>query len=234
MTAPAGTGYARTGRLKTIAVVNQKGGVGKTSIAMNLASILGLTGRRTVVLDADPQQSSTRWAAARLDSTGIDVYQLDAERSIDHVAGDLESIATETGSEFAVLDCPPELRNAAEVAMLLADLALIPVTPSPLDIWAAQGAVALAREAQRVRGNGEPQIALVPNRLIKGTLMARELPDTLAVLGESVAPSITERVVIAESAIIGETLLDYAPASSSHGEFVALSRFVMRLLDVES
>jgi chromosome partitioning protein len=201
---------------------------------MNLASILAVTGRRTVVLDADPQQSSTRWAAAHQGDTGIEVFSLDARRAIDCVARDLENIATETGVELVVLDCPPELRAAAEVALLLADLALIPVTPSPLDIWAAQAAVALAREAQQVRGNGEPKIALVPNRLIRGTLMARELPDTLACLGESVAPAITERVIIAESAIIGETILEYAPESSAHGEFLALSRFVMSQLDAQS
>ena len=205
--------------LQTIAVVNQKGGVGKTSLAMNLAWFLDTAGGRTMVLDADPQRSATRWAEAQNGGWSVAVRGIDAERDIAVVSHDIERLASEAGAEFVVLDCPPELRNAAEVALLLADVSLIPVTPSPLDIWAAEAAVALASNAQRVRGNGRPRVALVPNRLIRNTLMARELPTALSALGETVAPGITERVVVAESAIVGQTVPEYSPNSPAYGEF---------------
>ena len=141
MKVPAGRGSEGVSSLQIIAIVNQKGGVGKTSLAMNLAWFLHTAGGRTVVLDADPQGSATRWAAAQNGSWGVEVRSVDAERDIALVSRDLESIAAKTGAEFAVFDCPPELRTATEVALLLADVSLIPVTPSPLDIWAAEAAV---------------------------------------------------------------------------------------------
>ena len=104
--------------LRIIAIVNQKGGVGKTSLAMNLAWFLHTAGGRTVVLDADPQGSATRWAAAQNGSRSVEVRSVDAERDIALVSSDVESIAAETGAEFVVFDCPPELRNATEVALL--------------------------------------------------------------------------------------------------------------------
>ncbi len=224
----------RVSDLRTIAIVNQKGGVGKTSLAMNLAWFLDTAGGRTIVLDADPQQSATRWAAAQDGSWGVDVRCVDADRDIAAVSRDIERVASEAGAEFVVLDCPPELRNAAEVAFLLADVSLIPVTPSPLDIWAAEAAVTLASNAQRVRGDGKPAVALVPNRLINNTLMARQLPSALAAMGESVAPGITERIVVAESAIVGQTVPEYSPTSPAYNEFLALARFVMERLNEES
>lgn len=215
--------------MRIIAIVNQKGGVGKTSLAMNLASFLCSAGRRALVLDADPQRSATRWAAARNGSKGIEVHAIDADRPIEVVSRDLQRIAAETGAELAVLDCPPQLRSATEVALLLADVTLIPVGASPLDIWAAEEVLEFARDAQDVRGDGKPQVALVPNRL-GGTVLARELPAVLEELGERLAPGITERIVVAESAIRGQTLLEYAPKSRASSEFLALTHFTMELL----
>jgi chromosome partitioning protein len=217
---------------RTIAIVNQKGGVGKTSLAMNLASLFRESGRRPLVLDADPQMSAARWAAAFVGSGGIAVQCLDATRDIVLVSKEIERLASESGSDLLVLDCPADLREAAEVALLLADLILIPVTPSPLDLWAAETTVRLARKARQLRGDGGPRIALVPNRLNKGTAMARDLPPTLAALGEEVAPGVTERVVLAESAILGQTVPQYSPKSGAYAELSTLSRFILERLDV--
>ena len=216
----------------TIAIANQKGGVGKTSLAMNLAYLFRESGRCPLVLDADPQMSAARWAAAFTGTGGIAVQCLDAERGIVLVADEIEHLASEAGSDLLVLDCPADLREAAEVAMLLADLVLIPVTPSPLDIWAAETTVRLARKARQLRGDGSPRIALVPNRLNRSTTMARDLPPTLAALGEEVTPGVTERRVLAESAILGLTVPQYSPKSVAYAELGALSRFILERLDV--
>jgi chromosome partitioning protein len=200
---------------------------------MNLASFLCSIGRLTFVIDADPQRSATRWAASKSGSGGIEVHFLDADRSIEIVSQDVQRLGTETGAEFAVLDCPPQLRNTTEAALLLADVTLIPVGASPLDIWAAEEVLEFARDAQAIRGDGKPQMALVPNRLNR-TVMARELPGVLEALGERLAPGITERIVVAESAILGQTLLEYAPKSRASGEFLALTHFVLELLDGQS
>ncbi|MHC4938017.1 MAG: AAA family ATPase [Planctomycetota bacterium] len=219
--------------MKTIALVNQKGGVGKTTLAMNLAACLIEEGQRTLVLDADPQQSASRWANVHAGPGGIEVVRLDASRPIDQVSQEIDRIAAVSRAEIAVMDCPPQLRSATEVALLLAELTLVPVGPSPLDIWAAEEVLDFAHDARHVRGDGKPRVALVPNRL-SGTVMARDLPLVLEALGEPLAPGITERIVVAESAIVGQTLPDYAPKSRSSGEFFALTRFVMELLNGQS
>jgi chromosome partitioning protein len=217
--------------VRTIAIVNQKGGVGKTSLSMNLAAFLCSSGRPAVVLDADPQRSASRWANAG--SGGTEVFFLDADRPIEIVEEDIQRVATETGAEFAVLDCPPQLRSTTEAALLLADVTLIPVGASPLDIWAAEEVLEFAHDAQHVRGDGRPHIALVPNRL-SGTVMARELPVVLKALGERLTPGISERIVVAESAILGQTLAEYAPKSRASDEFLALTHFVLELLHGQS
>jgi chromosome partitioning protein len=217
---------------QTIAIVNQKGGVGKTSLAMNLVSLFKEAGRLPMVVDADPQMSAARWAASFTGAGGIVVRCLDAERDIELVSGEMKRLAIENGSDLLVLDCPADLREAAEVALLLADLIVIPVTPSPLDIWAAESTVSLARKARHLRGDGRPRIVLVPNRLNRATAMARDLAPTLAALGEEVAPGVAERVVLAESAILGQTVSQYSPKSRACAELGTLSRFILERLDV--
>ncbi|MEM8884742.1 MAG: ParA family protein [Planctomycetota bacterium] len=219
--------------VKTIALVNQKGGVGKTTLAMNLAACLIEEGYRTLVLDADPQQSASRWSHVHDGPGGVEVVRLDASRPIDLVSDEIQRIAAERRAELAVMDCPPQLRAATEVALLLAELTLVPVGPSPLDIWAAEEVIDFAHDARDVRGDGKPHVALVPSRL-SGTVMARDLPVVLEALGEPLAPGITERIVVAESAIVGETLPDYAPKSRSSDEFFALTRFVTEILNGQS
>ena len=90
---------------RILCVANQKGGVGKTSLAMNLAWFLDTAGGRTMVLDADPQRSATRWAAAHNGAWGVRVRCVDAERDIAVVSRDIARIASEAGAEFVVVIC---------------------------------------------------------------------------------------------------------------------------------
>jgi chromosome partitioning protein len=85
------------------------------------------------------------------------------------------------------------------VAALLADLVLVPVTPSPLDLWAATQAVATAQEARVLRAGLKSLLSLVPSKLLSQTILARDLPAALAALGEPVAPAITQRVALVEA-----------------------------------
>lgn len=223
-----------TGKLppmKIIAMLNLKGGCGKTTISMNLAATLAELGRRAVVVDLDPQASALRWASQAVDTPGPgfnlrrDVLALPVERGAAQFKDKLLEVGKRTGAAVAVLDCPPELRDPALVAALLADLVLIPVTPSPLDIWAAEAAVATAREARKERGGRLPRIGLIPSKLISGTVLAREITATLEGLGEAVSPPIHQRVALVESTVAGQTIAGYAPASPAHLEFQALAAY---------
>lgn len=202
--------------MRTVAVVSLKGGTGKTSLALHLAGELGAT-----VADCDPQGSASQWAESG--DLEFPVVPLEAGRGAARFQAALETIDAET----VVLDCPPELAETAMLAALLADLLLIPATPSALDLWAAQRAVALAQEAREERGDSLPLVSLVPSRLISRTKLAAELPDTLKAFGEPVAPAITQRVAVAAASVEGGLV---SPKSPAGREFAALARHVKNRL----
>ena len=223
--------------MQIISVINLKGGVGKTTIALNLAATLAEQGQRVVLIDAGPQQSATQWAqqgqlagapeAARLP---LPVHPLQADAGAPQFKTALEQLAQAAQATLVVIDCPPELSDPALVAALLADLVVVPVTPSPLDLWAAKQAVATAQEARRLRDGRLPLISLVPSKLLPQTILARDLPAALEALGEPVAPAITQRVALVEAIVLGQTIGTYAKTSPAAAEFAALARHTLRRL----
>lgn len=201
-----------------LATLNQKGGCGKTTLAVNLAGLLKGT---VALVDADPQGSATRWSGLRQGEPRFQVVPLDAGRGATHFKGGLDRLAADT----VVIDTPPELQEASMLAALLADLVLIPVTPSPFDFWGAEQAVSLAREAREQRGGPLPLAVLVPYRLKAGTVLARQLTPTLARLGEPVGPAIHDRIALVEAALAGQTIREYEPGGVAHREFQELLIF---------
>lgn len=222
-----------------ISCLNLKGGCGKSTICLNLAACLSTQKNRTLVIDLDPQLSISRWSKQSNDtaktkgfnlSKHVVPIKLDVDRPALQFKNDLDKLITETNSSFVLIDTPPSLEDAALLAALMSDLILIPVTPSPLDIWAAEVAVKTGQDARKERGGNLPYIALIPSRVQPKTVLGRELTDSLAVLGERVGPSITLRVALVESAVVGQTIDQYSPKSPSHLEFEALAKYVIKIL----
>jgi chromosome partitioning protein len=218
-----------------ISVINLKGGVGKTTIALNLAATLAEQGHRVLLIDADPQQSATQWAqqgpaAGAAGALSMAVASLRADDGAPQFQAALAQLAQAAQATLVVIDCPPELSDPALVAALLADLVLVPVTPSPLDLWAAKQAVATAQEARTLRDGRTPLISLVPSKLLPQTILARDLPAALAAFGEPVAPAITQRVALVEAIVLGQTIGTYATTSPAAAEFAALARHTLRRL----
>ena len=220
-----------------ISVINLKGGVGKTTIALNLAATLAEQGHRVVLIDADPQRSATQWAQQGQPAGGpgpaplpMAVYPLQADAGAPQFQAALEQLAQAAQATLVVIDCPPELSDPALVAALLSDVVLVPVTPSPLDLWAAKQAVATAQEARTLRDGSKPLISLVPSKLLLQTILARDLPAALEALGEPVAPAITQRVALVEAIVLGQTIGTYATTSPAAAEFAALARHTLRRL----
>ena len=121
---------------KIVAVVNQKGGPGKSTVAMVLAGTLGRRGFKVLAVDADPEQgSATRWAASASDDApfpasiaGLGKMDAKLHREVQKFVANYD---------YIVIDCPPSANSlVAQSALLIADLALVPVVPSPLDLWA--------------------------------------------------------------------------------------------------
>ena len=225
-----------------ISCLNLKGGSGKTTICINLAAALAKFRRRVILLDLDPQESATRWAAQADMANTNHLYKFDLRRDVHpikldnskpakHFKTKIDLLAAEVGADIVLIDNPPEITDPALIASLLSDLVLIPTTPSPLDIWAAEVAVNTARDARQQRGGKLPMIYLIPSRLITGTVLAREITETLISLGEPVAPSIYQRVALIEAAMVGETIVTYAPKSSAFAEFKNLAKHVLEMIN---
>lgn len=155
------------------AVSNQKGGTGKTTLSMNLAAGLATRGR-TLIVDADPQGSAGQWA-------GLAPDQRPFPLSVITVAGNLarEINRFRQDYQYVVIDCPPTLETEiTRQAMSASDTILIPVQPSPIDLWAS---VRLARTIEQIK-QGKPQLQafIVLNQVEPRNALSRAMQQALA------------------------------------------------------
>lgn len=199
-----------------IAVLNQKGGSGKTTIATHLARALQLDGADVLLVDSDPQGSARDWAAVREDQpvtvVGIDRPTIDR---------DLKNIAHK---DFVVIDGAPQAHDLTVSAIKAADFVLIPVQPSPYDIWATSDLVDLVKQRIEIT-DGKLKAAFLVSRAIKGTKIGAEVVDALSGYGLPVLESrITQRVIYPGTAASGTTVMDAETSGDAAKEVFALVR----------
>ena len=203
--------------------LNQKGGVGKTTLATHVAGELARTGARVLLIDADPQASALDWSERRV-GEGLprlfDVVGLAKETLHDQVP------SLSRGYDHVVIDGPPRVTALARSAMLASDLVLIPVQPSPYDVWASQQVVTLVAEARMFRP--ELRAAFIVNRRIVNTVIGRDVGDALAGLGmPALSVSVSQRVAFAESVAIGRLVRESHPESAAANEIEAVTSEIM-------
>lgn len=163
--------------MKTISVVNQKGGVGKTTVAVNLLAELA-AGTSALLIDADPQASAAGWVSRAPEDRS---YPGRWREVTD--AEELKTIPSLAGFDWTVIDGPPSLGSPLmDVALAVADLAIIPVTPSVIDLMSMVEATAVSVQ-KALTDNPNLFFAVLINRRQPGTTMAQEVRGALEAEG---------------------------------------------------
>ncbi len=204
-----------------VALLNQKGGVGKTTLAVHLAAAFAEKGR-TMLLDADPQGSAVSWSSQRESAPPFTVTAL-AKPTIHR---DIDQLAH--GYAHVVIDGPPRASDLARSVIMAADFILIPVQPSPYDLWAAQETVELIQEAMTYKPN--LKAAFILNRKTANTAISKSAKDVLQELPFPVlSTEIAQRVIFAESAATGETVTEREPTGKASQEIAAFIKEIEKV-----
>jgi chromosome partitioning protein len=197
-----------------ICLVNQKGGVGKTTLAVNLAGALPAAKGRVLLVDADPQGSVLQWQSVAGYRGFEVVHQPDGG-----VARTVSQAARK--HPHVVVDLPPGVGKIPRAVLGVARLAVVPIGPSALDIWSSRETIEMIQEVRR--RNRRLQAKLLVSRKIPRTRVGREGRDAVEPYGMGVFKSeISQRVAFVEAMIAGKTVLDYAPTSMAAREIRAL------------
>lgn len=206
---------------KVIAVVQQKGGSGKTTLAVNLAVSCLRRGLTVALLDTDPQGSLGRWFMARRERLG----EAGMEFSTSSAWGvSYECEKLKRGADIVIVDTPPKVDADLRPALREADLILVPVASSHVDLWATEGVLDLAARERK-------SAWLVLNRVRSGTRLAEDVAHAAAEMTAELATArLANRVVYAET--LGQGLgAEEAGTRAVRDEVAALTDEVLHLLE---
>lgn len=208
--------------MPVISVLNPKGGSGKTTLSTNLARCFHDRGFSVLIVDTDPQGSARDWHAASEDNQ-IPLVAMDRPET-------LKSLSSVAASyDYTIIDGAAKLENLTAAALVHSDAVLIPVQPSPYDIWAMSDLVEKIRTRQTITG-GKPCAAFVVSRAIQHTKLGGEVGAALDECGlPRLQTFIVQRQVYPQSAAEGLSVFDKKNAEAA-AEINALADETVQLL----
>lgn len=206
---------------RIITVAQQKGGAGKTTLAAHLAVAFTVAGKSVAVVDIDPQESLTLWYRLREERSGdagagLLVNQITGWR----VKTEVERLAAEY--DVVLIDSPPHAETETRIAIRAADLVVVPVQPSPMDVWATGPTLELARD------EGRP-VLIVLNRVPPRANLTEEMIAAVKKYGAGLARArIGNRVAFASALSEGQAVGEMQPRGKAAAEIKALAREILR------
>lgn len=211
---------------KVIVVTNQKGGCGKTTLAINLSGALGRT-HKVLLVDGDPQGSASRWVASADDNVPFPSAIMNLSHVTEKVGREIKKYLTDY--EYIFVDCPPAIDNKfTSSALMIADLAIVPVIPSPTDLWSAVGIQQLISNVSEINDN--LQARLLANMCQTNTSISKE---ALSLISEFDFPKfqtdIYQRTAYRQAAAFGGTVFNL-DNSKAKQEITSLINEITNLL----
>jgi chromosome partitioning protein len=202
--------------MKTIAMVSQKGGAGKTTVAVHLAVCAELAGRRAAIIDIDPQASALEWHSRRQADTP-EVIRAKPEQ----LAGLLDQ-ATANGADLTIIDTAPHSDRAAIVAASLADMVLIPCRPAAFDVAAIGTTLSLLKLSKTT-----DRAAILLNAVPPRGAQTDEAAAGLATLATMVPVRLAHRAAYSRAVNDGRSVEEFEPHGKAAEEIRALYRWIM-------
>jgi chromosome partitioning protein len=207
------------------AFLNQKGGVGKTTLSVSVATTLALKKKRVLLIDADPQHGALNWQSHREAEPLFPIVGLPTDKLHREVS------AHTPNYDHIIIDSPPRLESISRSIILASDLILIPVQPSPHDIWSAAAVIELIEQASTFKEN--LKTAFIVNRKITNTALGR---DVFTALQNYPIPvpitAVCQRVAFAESATSGQSVPETDPRSSAAREIESITDEILEMMNL--
>lgn len=200
---------------RIITVAQQKGGSGKTTLTSNLAVAMALKGRKTAILDTDPQGSLGRWFMNRVERLGDADVDL-GFRTASAWGARYEARELAKTYDYVLIDTPPKMGIDGRPAVEVADIIVVPVSPSPLDIWATEPIIELAKTEKKL-------VLIVVNRTTSRARITGEVQAVLKTLDCLCAETlIGNRVIYAETSGSGHGVVERRPNGPAATEIKSL------------
>jgi chromosome partitioning protein len=198
-----------------ISFLNQKGGVGKTTLSINVAACLSLLGQKVLLIDADKQGTASTWASLRTESA-FQVVSLSRE----NMARDAMKLAA--GYDFTIIDGPPQAETISRSCIVASDLVALPIEPGGASRWSSDLTIRQVKEAQELKPT--LKCGFVVSRKIGGTVLGR---DTRAMAADAGIPTfkteIEQRIAYAEALTMGKTVFEWAVRSPAITDIQSLT-----------